>query len=112
MVTSNGAWGDMAYDDSFDLVIVGSAGSVPAALAAKALGGFALIVGGGFVTDEHARVLRVDGSVIAGRYATGNATAPRWSVHAMPARAPASVGAAWVMWPRGMPWVPANGSQA
>ena len=31
---------------------------------------------GGVVTDEHARVLRVDGSPIAGLYATGNATAP------------------------------------
>ncbi len=27
---------------------------------------------GGLVTDEHARVLREDGSVIAGLYATGN----------------------------------------
>jgi 3-oxosteroid 1-dehydrogenase len=31
---------------------------------------------GGLVTDEYARVLRVDGSVIEGLYATGNATAP------------------------------------
>jgi 3-oxosteroid 1-dehydrogenase len=31
---------------------------------------------GGLVTDENARVLRVDGSVIEGLYATGNATAP------------------------------------
>src|SRR3546814_16922005 len=30
---------------------------------------------GGLVTDEHARVLREDGSVIEGLYATGNATA-------------------------------------
>ncbi len=30
---------------------------------------------GGVVTDEHARVLRADGSVIPGLYATGNATA-------------------------------------
>ena len=30
---------------------------------------------GGIVTDEHARVLREDGSVIAGLYATGNSTA-------------------------------------
>lgn len=30
---------------------------------------------GGVVTDEHARVLRTDGSIIAGLYATGNATA-------------------------------------
>jgi 3-oxosteroid 1-dehydrogenase len=30
---------------------------------------------GGVVTDEHARVLRSDGSVIAGLYATGNCTA-------------------------------------
>ncbi|MDT0203199.1 FAD-binding protein [Nocardioides sp. AE5] len=30
---------------------------------------------GGLVTDEHARVLRCDGSVIDGLYATGNATA-------------------------------------
>lgn len=30
---------------------------------------------GGLVTDEHARVLRVDGSVIPGLYATGNSTA-------------------------------------
>lgn len=30
---------------------------------------------GGMVTDEHARVLRDDGSVIAGLYATGNCTA-------------------------------------
>ena len=30
---------------------------------------------GGIVTDEHARVLRADGSVIAGLYATGNSTA-------------------------------------
>ncbi len=30
---------------------------------------------GGLVTDEHARVLREDGSVIAGLYATGNASA-------------------------------------
>jgi 3-oxosteroid 1-dehydrogenase len=30
---------------------------------------------GGVVTDEHARVLREDGSVIAGLYATGNCTA-------------------------------------
>lgn len=31
---------------------------------------------GGIVTDEHGRVLRADGSVIDGLYATGNATAP------------------------------------
>ncbi len=31
---------------------------------------------GGILTDEHARVQRADGSVIAGLYATGNATAP------------------------------------
>lgn len=31
---------------------------------------------GGLVTDEYARVLRVDGSVIPGLYASGNATAP------------------------------------
>lgn len=31
---------------------------------------------GGLVTDEHARVLRPDGSAIRGLYATGNATAP------------------------------------
>lgn len=31
---------------------------------------------GGVVTDEHARVLREDGSAIPGLYATGNATAP------------------------------------
>jgi 3-oxosteroid 1-dehydrogenase len=31
---------------------------------------------GGILTDEHARVLRHDGSVIEGLYATGNATAP------------------------------------
>lgn len=31
---------------------------------------------GGILTDEHARVLRDDGSVIDGLYATGNATAP------------------------------------
>lgn len=31
---------------------------------------------GGLVTDEYARVLRADGSVIQGLYATGNATAP------------------------------------
>ncbi len=31
---------------------------------------------GGLVTDEYARVLRDDGSVIEGLYATGNATAP------------------------------------
>ena len=31
---------------------------------------------GGLVTDEFARVLRADGSVIAGLYAAGNATAP------------------------------------
>lgn len=31
---------------------------------------------GGILTDEHARVLRGDGSIIAGLYATGNATAP------------------------------------
>jgi 3-oxosteroid 1-dehydrogenase len=31
---------------------------------------------GGLVTDEYARVLRVDGSVIPGLYAAGNATAP------------------------------------
>ncbi|MCY1314658.1 3-oxosteroid 1-dehydrogenase [compost metagenome] len=30
---------------------------------------------GGLVTDEYARVLREDGSPIAGLYATGNATA-------------------------------------
>ena len=30
---------------------------------------------GGLVTDEFARVLRADGSIIAGLYATGNATA-------------------------------------
>ncbi len=30
---------------------------------------------GGIVTDEHARVVRADGSVIPGLYATGNATA-------------------------------------
>ncbi len=30
---------------------------------------------GGLVTDEHARVLRADGSVIEGLYATGNSTA-------------------------------------
>ncbi len=30
---------------------------------------------GGVVTDEHARVLREDGSVIQGLYATGNCTA-------------------------------------
>ncbi len=37
--------GDMGYDESFDLVIVGSgAGSVPAALAAKSLGRSALII--------------------------------------------------------------------
>ncbi len=30
---------------------------------------------GGVVTDEHARVLREDGSVIAGLYATGTSTA-------------------------------------
>jgi 3-oxosteroid 1-dehydrogenase len=30
---------------------------------------------GGLLTDEHARVLRTDGSVIAGLYATGNCTA-------------------------------------
>ena len=30
---------------------------------------------GGLVTDEHARVLREDGSVIAGLYATGNTSA-------------------------------------
>ena len=30
---------------------------------------------GGVVTDEHARVLRDDGSVIEGLYATGNCTA-------------------------------------
>ena len=31
---------------------------------------------GGLVTDEYARVLKPDGSAIAGLYATGNATAP------------------------------------
>jgi 3-oxosteroid 1-dehydrogenase len=31
---------------------------------------------GGLVTDEFARVLREDGSVIAGLYAAGNITAP------------------------------------
>jgi 3-oxosteroid 1-dehydrogenase len=31
---------------------------------------------GGILTDEHARVVREDGSVIDGLYATGNATAP------------------------------------
>jgi 3-oxosteroid 1-dehydrogenase len=31
---------------------------------------------GGILTDEHARVIRDDGSVIDGLYATGNATAP------------------------------------
>ena len=31
---------------------------------------------GGILTDEHARVVRDDGSVIDGLYATGNATAP------------------------------------
>ena len=31
---------------------------------------------GGILTDEHARVLRADGSVIEGLRATGNATAP------------------------------------
>lgn len=31
---------------------------------------------GGLLTDEHARVLRVDGSVIAGLYAVGNTSAP------------------------------------
>ena len=31
---------------------------------------------GGLVTDEHARVLRTDGTPIAGLYATGNTTAP------------------------------------
>lgn len=31
---------------------------------------------GGLVTDEYARVLRADGSVISGLYASGNATAP------------------------------------
>jgi len=31
---------------------------------------------GGLVTDEYARVLKQDGSVIEGLYATGNATAP------------------------------------
>jgi 3-oxosteroid 1-dehydrogenase len=30
---------------------------------------------GGIVTDEHGRVLRADGSVIPGLYATGNSTA-------------------------------------
>ena len=30
---------------------------------------------GGLVTDEHARVLREDGAVIEGLYATGNSTA-------------------------------------
>ena len=38
-------WGYMQYDESFDLVIVGSgAASVPAALAAKSLGHSALII--------------------------------------------------------------------
>jgi 3-oxosteroid 1-dehydrogenase len=31
---------------------------------------------GGILTDEHARVLRDDGSVIDGLFATGNAAAP------------------------------------
>ena len=47
---------------------------------------------GGLVTDEYARVLRVDGSVIAGLYATGNATAP--VVGASYPGAGASIGAA------------------
>ncbi|MDG2004355.1 MAG: FAD-binding protein, partial [Novosphingobium sp.] len=31
---------------------------------------------GGLVTDEHARVLKEDGSIIPGLYASGNITAP------------------------------------
>jgi 3-oxosteroid 1-dehydrogenase len=49
---------------------------------------------GGVVTDEHARVLRADGSVIEGLYATGNSTASVMG-RSYPA-AGASIGASFV----------------
>ena len=49
---------------------------------------------GGVVTDEHARVLRSDGSVIEGLYATGNSTASVMG-RCYPA-AGASIGAAFI----------------
>ena len=44
---------------------------------------------GGIVTDERARVLRPDGSVIEGLYAAGNCPPPSWATPT-PARAPPS----------------------
>jgi 3-oxosteroid 1-dehydrogenase len=49
---------------------------------------------GGIVTDEHARVLRTDGSVVTGLYATGNCTAS--VVGRCYPGAGASIGAAFV----------------
>lgn len=56
---------------------------------------------GGIVTDEHARVLREDGSVIDGLYATGNSTASVMG-RCYPA-AGASIGASFVFG-----WIAAN----
>jgi succinate dehydrogenase/fumarate reductase flavoprotein subunit len=70
--------GDSAYDRYFGDKTLANACLTP--LAAPPYYAFKIVLGdlgtnGGLLTDEHARVVREDGSVIAGLYATGNTSA-------------------------------------
>ena len=70
--------GDSAYDNYYGDPTLPNPNLAP--LGKPPYLAFQIILGdlgtsGGLLTDEHARVLREDGSVIAGLYATGNTTA-------------------------------------
>ncbi len=70
--------GDSAYDNYYGDPTLPNPNLAP--LGKPPYLAFQIILGdlgtsGGLLTDEHARVLREDGSVIAGLYATGNASA-------------------------------------
>jgi succinate dehydrogenase/fumarate reductase flavoprotein subunit len=70
--------GDSAYDNYYGDPTLPNPNLAPLGKAPYLA--FQIILGdlgtsGGLLTDEHARVLREDGSVIAGLYATGNTSA-------------------------------------
>ncbi|BBX08987.1 FAD-binding protein [Mycolicibacterium aichiense] len=70
--------GDSAYDNYYGDPTLSNPNLAP--LGAPPYLAFQIILGdlgtsGGLLTDEHARVLREDGTVIGGLYATGNASA-------------------------------------
>jgi NAD(P)-dependent dehydrogenase (short-subunit alcohol dehydrogenase family) len=61
--------------DGRRVVVTGCASGIGASLARQLASLGAEVCGGGLVTDERARVLRPDGTVIAGAYAAGNVSA-------------------------------------